>query len=88
MNMALSMDDVVNACHFGEDVFGYGFYDEAPRYDVAKRGSYGFSYRTMLPFNLKNLYATGNHAHATGILYGARSGGGATLCAKTNLDTR
>ena len=96
----ITNEDVTSGRHFGDDVFEYGFHDEAPFYNVAEGGSYGFPYRAMLPVGLDNVYATGmmitsnHHAHMSTrntvscMAQGQAAGTAAALCAGNALTTR
>lgn len=96
----ITNDDVTSGRHFDDDVFEYGFHDEAPRYNVANGGSYGFPYRAMLPVGLDNLFAVGmiitseHHAHMSTrntvscMAQGQAAGTAAAMCAAGGLTTR
>ena len=96
----ITNEDVTSGCHFDDEVFEYGFHDEAPRYNVAEGGCYGFPYRAMLPVGLDNLYAIGmmittnHHAHMSTrntvscMAQGQAAGTAAALCACDGLPTR
>ena len=96
----ISIDDITSGRHFEDDVFEYGFHDEAPRYNIAQGGSYGFPYRAMLPKALSNVYATGmmvtteEHAHMSTrntvscMAQGQAAGTAAALCVKNSCVTR
>jgi hypothetical protein len=55
----ISHEDVVEARHFEDDVFVYGFHDFAPRIQIKDGGTYGIPYRALCAQNLANLYVTG-----------------------------
>ena len=55
----ISREDVLEARHFDDDVFAYGFMDYAPRLQVKGGGSYGVPYRALCVKGIDNLYATG-----------------------------
>jgi hypothetical protein len=55
----ISRDDVMEARHFDDDVFTYGFMDYAPRLQIKNGGSYGVPYRALCVKGISNLYATG-----------------------------
>lgn len=96
----LTNEDVTSGRHFVDDVFEYGFHDEAPRFNIAEGGSYGFPYRAMLPQGLDNLFATGmmvtsdHHAHMSTrntvscMAQGEAAGTAAALCAMNRETTR
>lgn len=96
----LTNEDVTSGRHFADDVFEYGFHDEAPRYNIAEGGSYGFPYRAMLPKGIDNLFATGmmvtsnHHAHMSTrntvscMAQGQAAGTAAALCAMNRETTR
>lgn len=96
----ITNEDITSGRHFEDDVFVYGFHDEAPRYNVAEGGSYGFPYRAMLPAGIRNLYAVGmmitsdHHAHMSTrntvscMAQGQAAGTAAALCARQGTDPR
>ncbi len=96
----MTNEDVTSGRHFEDDVFEYGFHDEAPHFDVAQGGSYGFPYRAMLPVGLENVFATGmmitsnHHAHMSTrntvscMAQGQAAGTAAALCALNGHSTR
>ena len=96
----MTNEDVTSGRHFEDDVFEYGFHDEAPHFDVAQGGSYGFPYRAMLPVGLENVFATGmmitsnHHAHMSTrntvscMAQGQAAGTAAALCALKDCTTR
>ena len=55
----LSLEDIVEARHFEDDVMAYGFHDCAPRIQIKNGGSYGVPYRALLVKGLDNVFATG-----------------------------
>jgi hypothetical protein len=55
----ISIEDVLGARHFDDDVLWYGFHDNAPRLQVKDGGSYGVPYRALCVGGVDNLYATG-----------------------------
>lgn len=65
----LSNEEIVDATHFRDDVFAYGFHDEGPRLQVKNGSTYGFPLRAMQVSGFTNLYAIGmmvtsnHHAH-------------------------
>ncbi|MCL2832402.1 MAG: FAD-dependent oxidoreductase [Treponema sp.] len=93
----ISLDEIVNAVHFPDEVFSYGFHDSAPRIQIKGGKTFGMPYRTMLVKGLDNLFAIGmmitsNHeAHMSTrntvscMAMGQASGTAAALCAKNNI---
>lgn len=55
----LSNDEIINATHFADDIFTYGFHDEAPKFQVKNGGTYGIPYRAIVPKKLENLFSIG-----------------------------
>ena len=55
----LSNEEILNATHFRDDVFAYGFHDEAPSMQVRNGSTYGFPLRAMQVHDCSNLYAIG-----------------------------
>ena len=96
----LTNEDVTGGAHFADDVFEYGFHDEAPYYNIAEGGSYGFPYRALLPQGIDNLYASGmmitsnHHAHMSTrntvscMAQGQAVGTAAALCSMNRETTR
>lgn len=96
----LTNEDVTSGRHFVDNVFEYGFHDEAPRFNIAEGGSYGFPYRAMLPKGVENVFATGmmvtseHHAHMSTrntvscMAQGQAAGTAAALCAMNDTTTR
>jgi hypothetical protein len=96
----ISIDDVVGAEHFDDDVFVYGFHDNAPRLQVKNGGTYGIPYRALLVKGLDNMYVSGmmitsdHDAHMSTrntvscMGQGQASGTAAALCAAKNCDSR
>ena len=96
----ITHEDVIDARHFEDDVFSYGFHDNAPRLQVKDGGTYGFPYRAMLVSGVDNLYASGmmitsdHRAHMSTrntvscMAQGQASGTAAALCAKRNCGSR
>lgn len=92
--------NVLNADHFPDDVFVYGFHDMAPRYKVKNGGSYGIPYRALCVKGIDNLYVSGmmitsdHNAHmstrntASCMGQGQASGTAAALCAAKNIGSR
>jgi FAD dependent oxidoreductase len=55
----ITHEDVLNARHFADDVFVYGFHDMAPRFKVKDGGSYGIPYRAICVKGVDNLFVSG-----------------------------
>jgi FAD dependent oxidoreductase len=96
----ITHEDVINAVHFDDDVFVYGFHDMAPRLQVKDGGSYGIPYRALCVKGIDNLYVSGmmitsdHRAHMSTrntvscMGQGQASGTAAALCALNDLDSR
>ncbi|MGQ9635608.1 MAG: FAD-dependent oxidoreductase [Bryobacteraceae bacterium] len=96
----ISLEDILQARHFDDDVFVYGFHDSAPRLKVGAGGTYGIPYRTLRPTGIENLLVAGmmitsNHdAHMSTrntvccMGQGQAAGTAAALCAARNCGTR
>ncbi|MCL6546493.1 MAG: FAD-dependent oxidoreductase [Bryobacteraceae bacterium] len=96
----ITLDDILQARHFDDDVFVYGFHDSAPRLKVGGGGTYGIPYRALLPAGIENLLVAGmmitsNHdAHMSTrntvscMGQGQAAGTAAALCAARNCGTR
>jgi hypothetical protein len=96
----VTLDDVLEARHFDDEVMVYGFHDSAPRFQVKNGGTYGVPYRALRVAGIENLLAAGmmitsNHdAHMstrnTVCCMGQGQGAGtaAALCAAKNCGTR
>ncbi|MDR1972796.1 MAG: FAD-dependent oxidoreductase [Treponema sp.] len=93
----ISNDEVINAVHFDDEVYSYGFHDSAPRFQVSGGKTYGLPYRSILVKGLENLYAVGmivtsdHEAHMSTrntvscMAMGQAAGTAAALCAKKGL---
>ncbi len=55
----MTHEDVVEARHFDDDVFTYGFHDSAPRIQIKNGGAYGLPYRALCVAGIENLWAAG-----------------------------
>ncbi len=55
----LTVDDIIGARHFDDDVMAYGFHDAAPHFQIAGGGTYGLPYRALRVAGLDNLLAAG-----------------------------
>jgi len=96
----LSNDEIVNATHFEDDVYVFGFHDDAPKIQIKNGASYGFPYRASCVKGLDNLYAIGmmvtsNHnAHMSTrntvscMAMGQSFGTAAAMCAARNIGIR
>jgi hypothetical protein len=96
----ITHDDVLNAKHFADDVFVYGFHDSAPRFQVKNGGSYGIPYRALVVKGIDNLYVSGmmitsdHNAHMSTrntvscMGQGQASGTAAALCALNGWSSR
>ena len=96
----ITLDDVLEARHFDDDVMAYGFHDSAPRFQVKNGGTYGVPFKAQRVKGIENLLACGmmitsNHdAHMstrnTVCCMGQGQGAGtaAALCAAKNCGTR
>jgi hypothetical protein len=96
----ITLSDILQAKHFDDDVFVYGFHDSAPRLQVGGGGTYGIPYRALRPTGIENLLVAGmmitsNHdAHMSTrntvscMGQGQAAGTAAALCAARNLGTR
>ena len=86
--------------HFDDDVFVYGFHDNAPLYQVKDGGTYGIPYRALCVKGVENLYAIGmmitsdHRAHMSTrntvscMGQGQASGTAAALCAQKDYGSR
>ncbi len=96
----ITHEDVIEARHFDDEVFVYGFHDSAPRFQVANGGTYGIPYRALCVAGIENLYASGmlitsdTRAHMSTrntvscMGQGQATGTAAALCAKKNIGAR
>jgi hypothetical protein len=96
----ISLEDVLEARHFEDDVMAYGFHDSAPRLQIKGGATYGIPYRSLRVAGIDNLLAAGmlitsNHdAHMSTrntvccMGQGQAAGTAAALCAKMRLGTR
>lgn len=55
----ISLDEIVNAVKFEDNIALYGFHDCAPRIMIKNGGAYGIPYRALLPKNIENLLVAG-----------------------------
>jgi len=96
----ISLSDVLEARHFHDDVFVYGFHDSAPRFQVANGGTYGIPYRALQARGIDNLLVAGmmitsdHNAHMSTrntvccMGQGQAAGTAAALCALRRCGTR
>lgn len=96
----ITHEDVVEARHFADDVFTYGFHDSAPRIQIKDGGTYGVPYRALCVAGIDNLYAAGmmitsdHRAHMSTrntvccMGQGQASGTAAALCAQHGCGSR
>jgi len=96
----ITREDVLEARHFDDKVFVYGFHDNAPRLQIKDGGTYGIPYRAICVKGIDNLYATGmmitsNHdAHMStrntvaSMAQGQAAGTAAALCAEREIGAR
>lgn len=96
----ITLEDILKARHFDDDVFVYGFHDAAPRLKVGGGGTYGIPYRALLPVGIENLLVAGmmitsdHDAHMSTrntvccMGQGQAAGTAAALCAARNCGTR
>ena len=96
----ITHEDVIEARHFDDDVFVYGFHDSAPRFQIANGGTYGLPYKALCVAGIDNLYAAGmlitsdHRAHMSTrntvscMGQGQATGTAAALCAKKNIGSR
>ena len=55
----ISNDEIVNATHYPDEVYSYGFHDSAPRIQIKNGRTFGLPYRAMVVKNIANLFAIG-----------------------------
>ena len=96
----LSLEDIVDARHFEDDVFVYGFHDNAPKIQIKNGGTYGIPYRALCVKGIDNLYVSGmmitedHRAHMSTrntvscMGQGQASGTAAALCAAKDCGSR
>jgi len=96
----ISHEDVVEARHFNDDVFVYGFHDSAPRIQIKDGGTYGIPYHALCVQGVDNLYVAGmmittdHRAHMSTrntvscMGQGQAAGTAAALCAQKDCDSR
>jgi hypothetical protein len=96
----ITLSDVLEACHFDDDVMAYGFHDSAPRLQIKDGGTYGVPYRALRVAGMDNLLAAGmmitsdHDAHMSTrntvccMGQGQAAGTAAALCADKGCGTR
>ena len=96
----ISIDEVLNAVHFDDDIMSYGFHDCAPRLQVKDGGTYGIPYKALRVKGVSNLLAAGMiitsnwEAHMSTrntvacMGQGQAAGTAAALCAAGSIGTR
>ena len=96
----ITLDDVLGARRFDDEVMLYGFMDFAPRLQVRDGGWYGVPYRALCVAGVDNLYATGmmitsdHDAHMSTrntvscMGHGQAAGTAAALIAERRTDSR
>ena len=96
----ITIDDVLDAHRFDDEVMLYGFMDLAPRLQVKDGGWYGVPYRALCVSGVDNLYATGmmitsdHDAHMSTrntvscMGHGQAAGTAAALIAERRTDSR
>ncbi|TFH04525.1 MAG: FAD-dependent oxidoreductase, partial [Spirochaetales bacterium] len=55
----ITREDVLEGRHFRDDIFTYGFHDNAPRLQIRDGGTYGIPYRALCPLGIENLLVAG-----------------------------
>lgn len=93
-------EDVIEARHFNDEVFVYGFHDSAPRLQIRDGGTYGMPYRAICVKGIENLYVAGmmitsdHRAHmstrntVSSMAQGQAAGTAAALCAIRDVGSR
>jgi hypothetical protein len=96
----LSHEDVIEARHFDDEVYVYGFHDSAPRLQIKNGVTYGVPYRAICVSGIENLYVAGmmitsdRRAHMSTrntvscMAMGQATGTAAALCAQNNIGSR
>jgi hypothetical protein len=96
----ITHEDVIEARHFDDEVYVYGFHDSAPRLQVRDGGTYGVPFRALRAKGLDNLMLAGmmvtsdHRAHMSTrntvscMAMGQATGTAAALCAKKDCGTR
>lgn len=96
----ITHEDVIEARHFDDEVYVYGFHDSAPRLQIRDGGTYGVPFRALRAKGLDNLMLAGmmvtsdRRAHMSTrntvsvMSMGQATGTAAALCAQKDCDTR
>jgi hypothetical protein len=96
----ITHEDVIEARHFDDEVFVYGFHDWAPKYQIKDAMTYGFPYRALCVKGLDNLFVSGmmitsdRRAHMSTrntvscFGQGQATGTAAAMCAQKDYGTR
>jgi hypothetical protein len=96
----LTHEDVIEARHFEDEVFVYGFHDSAPRLQIKDGGTYGIPYRALCVKGINNLLVSGmmitsdHRAHmstrntVSSMAQGQATGTAAALCAAGDMGSR
>jgi hypothetical protein len=96
----ITHEDVIEARHFDDEVYVYGFHDSAPRLQIRDGGTYGVPFRALLAKGLDNLMLAGmmvtsdHRAHMSTrntvsvMAMGQATGTAAALCARKDCGTR
>ena len=96
----ITLNDVIEARHFEDDIMVYGFHDSAPRYQVKNGGTYGVPFKALRVTGIENLLAAGMlittdfQAHMSTrntvccMGQGQAAGTAAALCALKKVSTR
>ncbi len=96
----ITHEDVVEARHFADEVFVYGFHDSAPALQVKDGGTYGIPYRALCVRGIDNLFVSGmmitsdHRAHmstrntVSSMAQGQAAGTAAALCASGDMGSR
>ena len=96
----ISIEEIVNAERFDDEVALYGFHDCAPRIMIKNGGYYGIPYRALLPNKIENLLVAGRlitsnwEAHMSTrntvscMAQGQAVGTAAALCCKLGVTPR
>ena len=96
----ITHEDVIEARHFDDEVYVYGFHDSAPRLQIKDGGTYGIPFRALRAKGLDNLMLAGmmvtsdHRAHMSTrntvsvMSMGQATGTAAALCAQKDCGTR
>jgi hypothetical protein len=96
----ITLEDVLQANHFDDDIMAYGFHDSAPRYQIKNGGTYGVPFKALRVKGIDNLLAAGMlitsdfQAHMSTrntvccMGQGQAAGTAAALCAAKGVGTR